>query len=163
VARLGDARLQGGDPEQAVRILSLDVGDVRIGVAVSDPTGTIATPVTTFRRSSRQKDQETVSDLVRQHDAGLVIIGLPRSLSGDIGPQAQRVMRFGDSLAATLPVPVAYWNEAYSTLDAEDIVADRGGMRRRSRRDRARIDEVAAAVILQSYLRSGQRGGSETQ
>jgi putative holliday junction resolvase len=144
-----------------VRILSLDVGDVRIGVAVSDPTGTIATPVTTIRRSSRKRDQEAIADLVRGHGAGRVVVGLPRSLSGEVGPQAQRVMRFGDSLAEALPVPVEYWNETYSTLDAEEILAAREGSRRRGRGDRKRIDEVAAAVILQSYLRSRREGGAQ--
>jgi putative holliday junction resolvase len=142
-----------------VRILSLDVGDVRIGVAVSDPTGTIATPVTTIRRTSRQKDQQVIADLVREHEAGRVVVGLPRSLSGEIGPQAQRVIRFGDSLAAVLPVPVEYWNETFSTLDAEDILAARDVGRKRGCGRRERLDEVAAAVILQNYLSSG-RGDS---
>jgi putative holliday junction resolvase len=144
-----------------VRILSLDVGDVRIGVAVSDPTGTIATPVTTIRRTSRQKDQQVIADLVREHEAGRVVVGLPRSLSGEIGPQAQRVIRFGDSLAAVLPVPVEYWNETFSTLDAEDILAARDVGRKHGRGRRERLDEVAAAVILQNYLRSGRGDSSQ--
>jgi putative holliday junction resolvase len=144
-----------------VRILSLDVGDVRIGVAVSDPTGTIATPVTTIRRSSQKRDQESIANLAREYSVDRVVIGLPRSLSGEIGPQAQRVMRFGDNLAGALPVPVEYWNETFSTLDAEDLLAARGVGRRRARSGRNRIDEVAAAVILQSYLRSGRGGDLE--
>jgi putative holliday junction resolvase len=142
-----------------VRVLSLDVGDVRIGVAVSDPTGTIATPVTTIGRSSLERDLALIAGLVREHSAGHVIVGLPRSLSGEIGPQAQRVMRFGDRLAQILEVPVEYWNEAYSTLDAEDIISARGGRRKRNRGARNKLDEVAAAVILEGYLRNRSTEG----
>ncbi len=133
-----------------MRTLALDVGDRRIGVAISDPTATIASPVTTIQRVSVKKDQQLIAGLVREHEAERVVIGLPRTLRGELGPQAQKVMRFGEQLAEVLSVPVVYWDERHSTVDAERIVRSRG----RGRQSRGALDHVAAAVILQNYLDS---------
>ena len=130
-----------------MRALCLDVGDRRIGVALSDPTGTIASPLTTIHRSSEVRDQQRIAELVRQHSVDRVVIGLPRTLRGELGPQAQRVLRFGDHLSRVVGVPVGYWDERYSTEEAERIVG-------RRKRGRGSVDEVAAAVILQGYLDS---------
>ena len=136
-----------------MRVLALDVGDRRIGVAISDPTGTIASPLTTVRRVSEAKDHQAIADLVDRHSVERVVVGLPRTLRGELGPQAQKVMRFGERLAQVLDVPVVYWDERHTTADAERIVR----ARRRGRAARAGVDEVAAAVILQSYLDSLHR------
>ncbi len=135
-----------------MRALALDVGDRRIGVALSDPTGLIASPLLTMTRTSERKDHEAIARLVQQHGVDLVVIGLPRTLGGEIGTQAERVLRFGDRLAAVVSVPAVYWDERHSTVDAETIVRDRGRSRRSRRNDH--VDDVAAAVILQSYLDS---------
>jgi putative Holliday junction resolvase len=135
-----------------VKVLALDVGDRRIGVAVSDPTGLIASPLTTIVRQAERKDHDAVSALVGEHSAELVVIGLPRTLQGEIGYQAQRVLRFGERLAQVVGVPVVYWDERHSTVDAERIVRARG--KRGGRRQSGMIDDVAAAVILQFYLDS---------
>ncbi|MGE5619105.1 MAG: Holliday junction resolvase RuvX [Sphingomonadaceae bacterium] len=139
--------------------MALDVGERRIGVALSDPTGTIASPLTILHRVAEKKDLEAICDLVEQHAVDRVVIGLPRTLSGEEGPQARRVRRFGEHLAEVLHVPVVYWDERYSTADAERIAAARS--RTRGRGGRVAVDDVAAAVILQSYLDSSQqsRGG----
>ncbi len=132
--------------------MALDVGDRRIGVALSDPTGVIASPLTTIHRVAEKKDQQAIADLVEEHSVGQVVIGLPRTLQGELGPQAQKVMRFGEHLGGVLDVPLSYWDERYSTADAERIVGTR--RRGRGRGTRGFVDHVAAAVILQSYLDS---------
>lgn len=131
------------------RLIALDIGERRIGVAVSDPTGTLARPLTTVHRASRQEDFQTIKELVQEHEADRVIVGLPVSLDGTEGPQARKTRRYADRLAEILPVPIAYWDERYSTEAAAEILQ---GRRRRRRRMREEIDTMAAAVILQSYL-----------
>lgn len=135
--------------------MALDVGDRRIGVALSDPTGTIATPLLTLQRSAERKDLETLSRLAQEHAVQRIVIGLPTTLRGELGPQAQRTMRFGERLARVATVPIVYWDERYSTTEAEQIARSRG----RGRRARKPVDEVAAAVILRSYLDSLPSGG----
>ncbi len=133
-----------------MRVMALDVGDRRIGVALSDPTGAIASPLMTIHRVAERKDHETIASLVREHEVGRIVVGLPKTLRDEIGPQAQRVIRFGDRLAQVVQVPLTYWDERHSTVDAERIVRARG--RQKGRTARGVLDEVAAAVILQSYL-----------
>ena len=140
-----------------MRVLALDVGDRRIGVALSDPTRTIATPLMTIHRVAEKRDQETIADLVREHAVDLIVIGLPKTLRDELGYQARRVMSFGERLAKVVDVPIVYWDERHSTVDAERIVRARG--RRRSRSPREALDDVAAAVILQFYLDSHREVG----
>ncbi len=135
-----------------MRVLALDVGDRRIGVALSDPTGTIASPLTILHRVAERKDLEAISALIAEHAVEQVVVGLPRTLRGELGPQAQRVMRFAQHLAEAVQVPVVYWDERHSTVDAERIIRTRE--RARGRGGRTAVDDVAAAVILQSYLDS---------
>ena len=135
-----------------MRVLALDVGERRIGVALSDPTGTIASPLKILHRVAERKDLEAIAGLVAERSVERVVVGLPRTLRGEVGPQAQRVMRFGQHLAEAIEVPVVYWDERHSTADAEQIVRARAPRRRRTGREP--LDDVAAAVILQSYLDS---------
>lgn len=146
---MGLQSLPGRGGYRSVRILCLDVGDRRIGVAVSDPTGTIASPLSVIYRSAERKDHEAVATLVADQAAEAVLVGLPRTLRGEIGPQAHRVIVFADRLRTVLPVPVEFWDERHSTVDAEEIVRHRGARKGRSG---TAVDHVAAAVILQSYL-----------
>ena len=81
-----------------MRMLALDVGDRRIGVALSDPTGTIASPLTTIHRSNEKRDQQTIAELIVEHTVECVVVGMPWTLRGEAGPQAQRVLRFGHRL-----------------------------------------------------------------
>ena len=140
-----------------MRVMALDVGDRRIGVAISDPTGLIASPLAILHRRREQEDLQAIAQLVSEHSVDRIVIGLPRTLRGELGPQAQRVMRFGEHLARVVSVPVLYWDERHSTVEAEEIVRARRGPGRRDRR--AAVDDVAAAVILQSYL-DARRSGS---
>ncbi|MCS7260163.1 MAG: Holliday junction resolvase RuvX [Anaerolineae bacterium] len=127
-------------------IIALDVGERRIGVAVSDPSGTLATPHGIIERRSRSQDFATIAELVRRLGAQRVIVGLPISLDGTIGPQARRVMRYAQALARALSVPIEMVDERYSTALAQALLSEAG------RRTRAQLDAAAAAVILQEYL-----------
>ncbi len=132
-----------------MRAIALDVGERRIGVAVSDPSGTLATPHGVIHRRSKVQDFAAVARLVTELKAERVVVGLPLSLNGDVGPQARRVMRYAQALARALPVPVELYDERYSTVTADELLAEGGRKRRRTP-----IDAAAAAVILQEYLAS---------
>jgi len=134
-----------------MRILGLDVGDVRIGVALSDETATLATGLSTLTRVGPRKDVKAVAALVREHAVAEVVVGLPRTLMGTIGPQAEKVLAFANDLKRALGVPVESWDERFTTSMAEQALIE-GGVSRRNRKDK--IDRVAAVLILQSYLDS---------
>jgi putative Holliday junction resolvase len=133
------------------RVIALDVGERRIGVAVSDPTGTLATPHSVIRRRSKAEDFAAVARLVIKLEVERVVVGLPLSLNGEVGPQARRVSRYARALAQRLDVPVELHDERYSTITADALLTESG------RKRRVPIDAAAAAVILQDYLDS-QRG-----
>jgi len=139
-----------------VRVLALDVGERRIGVAVSDPSGTVARPMGVVERSSREDDFAAIGALVAEHGADLVVVGWPLTLRGEAGPQAQQAERYARALAESLPVPVRMWDERYSTVTAEEVL--RQTRRRGGRRERGEVDAVAAAVILQWFLDSRAGG-----
>jgi len=130
-----------------MRILGLDVGERRTGVALSDTMGWLASPLTVLRCSSREAELDQVVELVRSNNVERVIVGYPRSLNGTVGPQAQIVDSYVDKLRARLSVPVVTWDERLSTAQAERLIHESG-----KRVSRDRIDAAAAAVILQSYL-----------
>jgi putative Holliday junction resolvase len=132
-----------------VRYLGLDVGDVRIGVALSDETGTLASGLETLERVGPRKDIRAVAALVADHDVAQVVVGMPWRLDGTLGPQGEKVQAFVDALRRSLRVPVDTWDERLSTVAADELLAE-AGVRRRDRR--ARIDRAAAVVILQGYL-----------
>lgn len=137
------------------RVLALDIGERRIGVAVSDPTGTVARPLTTIVRRSRQADWQAISQLVDEYAVERVLIGLPLSLDGSEGPQARQVRRYAERLASALTVPLEFWDERYSSLTAEEILRSRRPRkmgRKQRQRARAEIDATAAAVFLQAFL-----------
>lgn len=130
-----------------MRVLALDLGERRIGVAVSDPTGTVARPVGVVERKSRAEDFATIARLVAEYGAERVVIGRPLTLRGEVGPQARWVEAYAQALAEALPVPVELWDERYTTATAEEIWRTA-----RPRKKRGGVDAVAAAVILQGYL-----------
>jgi putative Holliday junction resolvase len=151
-----------------VRVLCLDPGERRVGVALSDPTGTLARPLSVLERGSRKEDFAAVARLVAEHDVERVVVGYPLSLDGTEGPQGRRVRRYAEALAEALPVPLEMWDERYSTSIAEEILErNRGSKRDRDFRPWEDLDAVAAAVILQSYLdgqkRSPVGGGPESE
>lgn len=129
------------------RILGLDIGERRIGVAVSDEMGMIASPVGMIRRESDVARE--LKAMIAKYGAVRLVAGLPVGFSGREGPQAAVVREFTDALAREIDVPLEYWDERLSTAVAErSLIA--GGTRRNKRKEK--IDAVAAAVILQGYL-----------
>jgi putative Holliday junction resolvase len=138
-----------------MRVLALDVGERRVGIAVSDPTGALARPLQALARSSREVDFASVAAIVAEHDVGLVVVGLPFSLDGTEGPQARRITGYANRLADHLSVPVVLWDERFTTAEAEEILRQsRSEKKRRRARTSGELDAIAAAVILQSYLDS---------
>lgn len=127
--------------------MGLDVGARRIGVALSDELGLLAGPLTTV--NARGDAIAELGRIAAERNVELVVIGLPRGLSGDEGPQARTVRAFADRLRPCISVPIVFWDERFTTAEAERILIER----RVSREDRrARIDAAAAAIMLQDFL-----------
>ena len=155
------------------RLMALDVGEARIGVAVSDSSGILASPYTTLR-VSRDEAQTwlAIQRLIGETDAEGLVIGLPISLDGQIHGQGERVQAFAERLKQHITIPVNFWDERLSTVEAERLLAEREqntqghpfrrGNRRRHvtkvGRKHQGIDAIAAAVILQEYLDHSGKG-----
>lgn len=133
------------------RLLGLDVGGKRIGVAISDEMGIIASPVAMVLRSATSGRE--IQDHMTRLGAVRVIVGLPVGMSGREGPQAKDVRDFIDSIAASVGLPVEYWDERLTTSIAEKYLIANGSRREKRKQQ---VDAVAAAVILQGYLDSRQ-------
>ncbi len=132
-------------------LLGLDVGDVRIGVAVSDVLGSGAHPLCTLTRTNRQRDITAIGDLASIHNVERIIIGLPISLDGSIGTQAEKIQKFGARLSKGLQIPVEFMDERFTTTEAEEIL-DRAEV---DPKDRKKIiDQVSAVIILDEYLQN---------
>lgn len=140
-----------------MRVMALDLGDRRIGIAVCDPRGTIATPSSVVERASsrtggRRADHRAIATLVDELEAAKVIVGLPLSLDGTVGPAAQRVLDEIDLLRDCLDVPIEFYDERLTTVEAERSLRE---MSVKGQAKRKVIDQVAAAVILQAWLDAG--------
>ncbi len=133
-----------------MRVLALDIGEKRIGIAISDPTGLIAQPLRVLERRSKKADFAAIARLVAEYGVERVIVGRPLTLRGEVGPQARWVEAYAQALAEVLPVPVELWDERYTTVAAQEILETvrRPGKHRR----RGEVDAVAAAVLLQGFL-----------
>lgn len=135
------------------RVLGLDLGDARIGVAISDDGRRLAVPLGTIRTGA-PADLKSIAELVREHSAALVILGHPLLLSGEAGERAHHAERFAEALRAILPVPVVLQDERLSTVEAERALRETGAKGRVRRRH---VDRSAATVILQSWLDASAR------
>lgn len=132
------------------RVLGLDLGSVRIGVASCDAGRTIASPLVVLQRTGDPvQDRRAIARLVEEEEAELVVVGLPLSLDGSVGPAAAAAQAEVEALAEALPVPVATYDERLTTVSAERVLAEQGV---RGRRRREVVDMVAAAVLLQAWL-----------
>jgi len=138
------------------RILGLDVGERRVGVALSDPSGTVAQPLLVFERRGWEADLARIGELVRTHGVRLVVVGYPYTLRKERGVQAQRVERFITRLKRALTVEVVPCDERLTTVAAERALLSSG--LRRARRRTLR-DAIAASLLLQGYL--DREGGRE--
>ena len=130
-------------------LLGLDVGDVRIGVAISDILGSGAHPLCTLTRTNRQRDMTAIGDLVSIHNVERIVIGLPVSLDGTLGKQAEKVQQFGNRLSQTLGITVEYFDERFTTAEAEEIL-DKVEIDTKNRKNI--IDQVSAVIILDEYM-----------
>jgi len=138
-----------------MRIMGLDIGEKRIGVALSDPIGILASPLTQINRTGNRAAIEAILELVHQYEVEHIIAGLPYSRDGSLGPQAQKVGSFLRKLSEQLDIPVETWDERYTTMTAEDKMIE-AGIRKDKRKKQ--IDAAAAAIILQDYLDTVRAG-----
>ncbi|MBM4448205.1 MAG: Holliday junction resolvase RuvX [Chloroflexi bacterium] len=126
--------------------MGLDIGDRRIGVAMSDPQGILASPLTIINRADEPSDINAILAIVDQNQVGAVVVGLPLSLNGSLGPQAEKVQDFAHQLRRHTEVTVEFRDERLTTASAQRLMKMTGKDRR------SRDDAMAAALILQGYL-----------
>ncbi len=131
------------------RVMALDVGKVRVGVALSDPLGYTAQPLLTLRRKSRGEDLRSLLRLIRKHEVVEIVVGNPLHLSGNVSPWAAKVQEFAEELRERSGLSVQLWDERLSSVAAHEIL-DEAGHDRRDRK--AVIDQVAAVVILRGWM-----------
>jgi putative Holliday junction resolvase len=131
------------------RILAVDYGTKRVGLALSDPTRTLASGLPTLERRPRQPLPEVIARLVERHAVGEVLVGLPLEADGTVGERARTVERFAEALRARVSVPVTLVDERLSTVRAYELLRERG---KRARAGKTHADRVSAAILLQGYL-----------
>jgi putative holliday junction resolvase len=132
-----------------VRVIGLDIGEVRTGVAVSDPDGTVANPITVLATQRLLADPRPLRQVVEEGDARQLVVGLPLTMAGEEGPQALRVRQLGDRIAGLVGLPVEYVDERLSTAEAQRVLRAGG---RSEKEQRGMVDMIAAALLLQSWL-----------
>lgn len=136
--------------------MGVDWGEARIGVALSDPTRTVATPLAVLHTKDRREQIEGVAALAREHDVALIVVGLPYELDGTLGESAQRAGKYAEKLAQVTGLPVERIDERLTSVQAAGIIAANrplgGAHRRRGREAKGEVDKVAAAIILQDWL-----------
>lgn len=139
-----------------MRILALDVGDKRIGVAISDATCTIAQPLTTLKKAKSSKKTQKddnflseVAEIIKKYEVKEVIVGLPYNLDGSLSKKAREILEFKDRLEAKSDVDIKTYDERYSSKIAESLMIDQDVSRKKRK---TRIDRLAAQIILQDYL-----------
>jgi putative Holliday junction resolvase len=148
------------------KILAIDLGEKRIGLAVSDATRTIAASYGVMNRKSRQADFERFARIIEEEAINLIVVGLPLTLSGEVGQRASWVRDYSAELGRKVTIPVELWDESFSTKRAEASLRARGKRARTGgakagggKQARGRVDAVAAAFILQDYLDAHAEGG----
>lgn len=134
-----------------MKLLALDVGDKRIGVAFGDTRLQIATPLQVFERGSLSQDASTLHRLILDYEAEQVIVGLPRNTDGTLGDQAKQTQAYASALEKDLSFPILLWDEHLSTVEA---TRRRQESSPRGKKSRRKLDAIAAAVILQDYMDS---------
>lgn len=137
-----------------MRILALDYGSKRIGIALSDELGITARGLATINRKGRAQDIEKISRLVEEYGVEKLVIGYPLRLDGTEGIQCEKVSRYADILSSSLSIPVIKWDESLSTKEAETTLIE-ADIKPRKRREL--VDKVAATIILQGYLNNLNR------
>jgi putative Holliday junction resolvase len=142
-----------------VRVLCLDLGSKRIGVAISDNDGRVATPIDTVHRSrDRAREHREIEALVQEWEAELLVVGMPYSLDGSRGPAAKNVESEIEELLCTISVPIETYDERLTTVTANRVLME---MDLRADERRKVVDKVAASIILQSWLDAQSSGASD--
>lgn len=129
--------------------MGLDVGEKRIGIALSDPLGCSAQGHSVLQRTSLKNDLDHLLNLCRQYDVQRLVIGLPRNMNGTLGPKAEEIRKFGLRLQKIIDLPVEYWDERLTTRSAERVLLEADVSRRKRKQV---VDKLAAVHILQAYL-----------
>jgi len=132
-----------------MRSLGLDVGDKRIGVAMSDPSGILASPFTIIERKNTVTDIDAISQIIKNNDIGQIVVGLPLSLDGGSGMQAEKVKTFAQKLVDGIKMPVDYRDESFTTVSARNLMLE---TKSKKARRQTKDDAIAAAFILQGFL-----------
>jgi putative Holliday junction resolvase len=140
------------------RVMALDVGKVRVGVALTDPLGYTAQPLLTLWRKNRSEDLRSLLRLIRKYEVVEIVVGNPLHMSGDVSPWAAKVQEFAEELRVRSGLPVQLWDERLSSVAAHEILNEAG----HDRRDRKYvIDQVAAVVILRGWMDAKERERAE--
>ncbi|MDQ6711559.1 MAG: Holliday junction resolvase RuvX [Candidatus Dormibacteraeota bacterium] len=132
-----------------MRILAIDPGTRRLGLALSDPSGTVALPLRVLTRRSQPEDLKELAGIVKDQGVELVLVGLPRMMDGSIDVAARNAQAFGAEVGKAVGVPVEFWDERLTTVAAERFLIEQGKRRAQRRLD---VDRVAATLLLQGYL-----------
>ena len=136
-----------------MRVMARDIGDRRSGVALSDPTQTLSSPLSTIDRAHDKDPVKSIVSLADEHGTDKILVGLPITLAGDLGTPARTVLEFVEQLNAETNIGISTVDERYSTIEARRRIRESSVTR--SRRERGDVDAAAAAVMLQSYLDTG--------
>lgn len=148
---------RSGRSASLARILAIDYGERRVGLALSDPTATIAQPLPTLeRRRGKRPPVAPVARLAREHEVAEIVVGLPLTLEGEESEWTREVRAFGASLAERTGVPVTYLDERMTSVRAERAVRSLG-LPKQQREEKGRVDAAAALLILQAHLDSTRR------
>lgn len=138
-----------------MRIIAIDYGDARTGVAISDPTGLLAGQAMVLSSKNQQTLLQELCKLAADTQATEFVLGYPRNMNGSIGPRAEKSEAFGEKLRAATGLPVTLWDERRTTVDAHRILSETGN---RGKKRKEKVDAVAATLILEGYLmRIGQK------
>lgn len=141
------------------RLLGVDFGTVRVGLAVSDADRRIASPLETYTRRNRERDAAYLRDVIAREEIGEIVVGLPVHTTGHEGTKAHEARTFGRWLAESTGLPVVFWDERFTTVEAENALWE-AGLTHKNRK--ARRDRVAAQILLQAYLDAGCPGERPT-
>lgn len=132
-----------------MRVLGIDYGDVRTGIAVSDPTGMIATGLKTIVTKDMKELIEGIKEVIKEYNPGKIVVGFPRNMNGSLGMRAEKTQKFIDCLTEETGLQVIKWDERLSSVSAHRTMHDKGKSPSRNKED---VDRIAACYILQSYL-----------
>jgi putative Holliday junction resolvase len=139
-----------------MRVVGLDIGEKRIGIAISDELGYTAQGIKVLNRSGLDDDLEVIKKLMVEEKASGVVVGLPKNMDGSLGDAAQKVLSFAKKMEESLSVPVILWDERWTTAEATRLLVDADISRNKRRKV---VDKLAAVLILQGYLDSLEHSG----